>query len=83
MSSYQPSIENVETVSLNRSALITLGCDPAQAEAFANRKFSALPKWLRTRIKAASREKQAEPRKLNPKAGELAFYISPSRFIKR
>ena len=80
MNQYAPTIDNPATVARNRNALVELGCTPAQADAFADRKYAALPAWLRKRIKAASKTRQEEPRKLKPAAGELAFYVSPYRF---
>ena len=80
MNQYAPVIETTETVTVNRAALIAIGLSPREADTFADRKYSALPAWLRKRIKATAEPKQDEPRKLNPKAGELAFYINKYAF---
>lgn len=77
---YFPLTSTPENIPAIRQALLALGCTPGQVAMFSNRKYSALPKWLRVKIKASLRQPQAEPRKLCPAAGELAFYVEPTRF---
>lgn len=68
-------------VVVNRQMLETIGCSKAQVKELAGRQWSALPNWVRTQLKRRfAKAKQEEPRKLHPAAGELAFYINPSRF---
>lgn len=80
MNQYAPIIANTDAVPVYRAALIAIGLTPVEADTFAGRKYSALPAWLRKRIKATAKSKQAEPRKLRPAEGELAFYINRNRF---
>lgn len=83
MSTYQPTLKDEALAVPNTAALIALGLSRDEAERFAILPYAALPKWIRTRIKRALTHKQAEPRKANPAAGELAFYISPDRFPRK
>lgn len=79
---YAPVLNNSALISLNVQALLALGVTKTEASRFSGVKFNALPLWIRTRVKRAFKSAQPEPRKLNPAAGELAFYIASDRFPK-
>lgn len=81
MNQYAPTIQSEDVVTHNRAALLSIGLGKQEAAEFAARQFAALPAWLRRRIKATTRgRKQAEPRKIHPAAGELAFYVNKYNF---
>jgi hypothetical protein len=77
---YIGRLNDPEQEGVNRAALLRMGCSEAQAKELAGREFSALPKWLRDRIKKRFKAPQSEPTKLRPAAGQLAFYLDPHRF---
>ena len=83
MSTYQPQLKNESMAVPNTAALIAIGLSRDEAERFATLPYAALPKWVRARIKRALTHNQPEPRKLNPVAAELHFYISPDRFPRK
>lgn len=80
MNQYTPQVGE-QQATVNRDLLALAGCSKAQITEFAPRKFSALPAWLRRRLKDMSLPShQFQPRKLAPKEGELAFYVDKYRF---
>ena len=83
MSTYQPTLKDEALAVPNAAALAALGLSKDEAERFAMLPYAALPKWVRAKIKRALTHNQPEPRKLNPVAAELHFYISPDRFPRK
>ena len=85
MNQYEKRIIDPDIVSTNKYLLTKIGCSHREINLFAERSFSALPAWIRQRIKrlAASQHgprqqasKAGAIRLNNPREGERTFYMS-------
>ena len=79
MNQYERRVLGKELIANNRKLLASVGCTQAQVDSLCDRHFSALPKWVRNRLKrSAYGSGQNAPIKLDPRNGERAFYVDKS-----